>query len=214
MLHHTEPTRCGDQRPEDFRLGSGVSGSVTWGSGNIGENTTAHDPNFDSSFKLQCPSLSINGGLNADVPADTENVDEDGSTTEKTPDRALATRIVAGTVDMGAFETQGLNCPGDTDGNGTIDVLDLLAVISQWGITCPCTADVDTSCGDGAVNVLDLLAVMNAWGECGTPGNFPESISDCWSEYCNGLSGEDYTKCLDRCVEAYCSQTPTPEDCP
>ena len=52
--------------------------------------------------------------------------------------------------------------PADINFDGSVDVLDLLEVINQWG-PCPliCPADVN---GDGAVNVLDLLAVLESWG--------------------------------------------------
>ncbi len=58
------------------------------------------------------------------------------------------------------------NCPDcfeDIDGNGAVDVLDLLAVISQWG-SCPgCPEDFD---GNGVVDIMDLLAVLDNWGSC------------------------------------------------
>ena len=53
--------------------------------------------------------------------------------------------------------------PADVDGNGLVDVGDLLAVLGAWG-TCPaqsvCPEDVD---GDGNVDVTDLLAVLADW---------------------------------------------------
>jgi len=56
-------------------------------------------------------------------------------------------------------------CPEDVDGDGVVDVLDLLAVLSSWGDTGGgLPADVN---GDGVVDVLDLLAVLGAWGPCG-----------------------------------------------
>ena len=54
------------------------------------------------------------------------------------------------------------NCPGDTDGDGGIDVNDLLAVIAAWNTDDP-TADVN---GDGIVNVSDLLTIIAGWGTC------------------------------------------------
>jgi len=58
------------------------------------------------------------------------------------------------------------NCPADVNNSGSVDVTDLLAVISGWG-RCgdpeDCDADIDDS---GAVNVTDLLAVISAWGAC------------------------------------------------
>jgi hypothetical protein len=47
------------------------------------------------------------------------------------------------------------------NGDGLVNVNDLLAVINGWG-SCPsCAADVTN---DGNVNVNDLLAVINSWG--------------------------------------------------
>ncbi len=57
---------------------------------------------------------------------------------------------------------------GDINGDGNVNVSDLLAVINSWG-PCPgkglCPADVAPSPGgDGVVNVSDLLMVINNWG--------------------------------------------------
>jgi plastocyanin len=54
-------------------------------------------------------------------------------------------------------------CPADVDGDGTIDVNDVLAVIGDWG-PCPgCGTDTN---GDGVVDVNDILYVIAAWGPC------------------------------------------------
>ncbi len=58
-------------------------------------------------------------------------------------------------------------CPAEIDGDGVVDVIDLLALLAGWG-PCPaqpepCPADVN---GDGSVDVIDLLAVLAAWGDC------------------------------------------------
>jgi len=53
-------------------------------------------------------------------------------------------------------------CEADIDGNGSVDVGDLLAVIDAWGqVHSP--ADVNQ---DGIVDVSDLLMVVGNWGEC------------------------------------------------
>ena len=59
--------------------------------------------------------------------------------------------------------------PADTNGDGVVNVVDLLAVINAWG-ACPvppqpCPADVaPPPNGDGIVNVQDLLMVITNWG--------------------------------------------------
>ena len=52
--------------------------------------------------------------------------------------------------------------PGDLNGDGAVDVDDLLAVINAWGpCPAPCAADGNT---DGVVDVDDLLIIINNWG--------------------------------------------------
>jgi hypothetical protein len=57
---------------------------------------------------------------------------------------------------------------GDATGDGAVNVLDLLAVIQNWGpcpVPCParCAADVAPIAGNCVVNVQDLLTVINNW---------------------------------------------------
>jgi hypothetical protein len=51
-------------------------------------------------------------------------------------------------------------CPEDINGDGMVDVGDLLALLGAWG-TGGGPADID---GDGDVDVEDLLALLGAWG--------------------------------------------------
>jgi photosystem II stability/assembly factor-like uncharacterized protein len=69
-------------------------------------------------------------------------------------------RLVAATQGRGAWIID--ICPPDVDGNGTVDVNDLFAVINAWG-TSGGPEDVNN---DGNVNVDDLFEVVNGWGEC------------------------------------------------
>jgi len=55
------------------------------------------------------------------------------------------------------------DCP-DINGDGYVNVTDLLAVIAAWGIDCDgCPEDVNN---DANVNVTDLLIVIGNWGPC------------------------------------------------
>ena len=51
---------------------------------------------------------------------------------------------------------------GDSNGDGFVDVTDLLALLAVWGpCPAPCPEDLN---GDGSVNVTDLLALLANWG--------------------------------------------------
>ena len=64
----------------------------------------------------------------------------------------------------GLFEVEviGTHCAADLDGNGSVGVDDLLAVIADWGCA-GCESDIN---GDGLVGVDDLLEVISSWGIC------------------------------------------------
>ena len=50
----------------------------------------------------------------------------------------------------------------DINGDGTVSVTDLLALLGTWGpCPAPCPADID---GDGTVGVADLIAIITEWG--------------------------------------------------
>jgi hypothetical protein len=57
-------------------------------------------------------------------------------------------------------------CFGDVNADQSVNISDVLQVISSWG-ACPptgdCMADVD---GNVTVDVGDLLSVISAWGDC------------------------------------------------
>ena len=51
--------------------------------------------------------------------------------------------------------------PGDVNGDGVVDILDLLQLLGDWG-ACPppCPSDID---GSGTVDILDLLDLLANW---------------------------------------------------
>ncbi len=55
----------------------------------------------------------------------------------------------------------GSACPADCNGDGTVNVVDILGIIDAWGSDSGC----DTN-GDGVTNVIDLLDVVGSWGAC------------------------------------------------
>jgi plastocyanin len=55
------------------------------------------------------------------------------------------------------------DCLADINGDGAVDITDLLGLIGAWGACDGCDEDLD---GNGTVNVSDLLEVIAAWGAC------------------------------------------------
>jgi len=53
-----------------------------------------------------------------------------------------------------------IECPADLNGDGTVDVTDVLALLAGWGTD---GGDVN---GDGTTSVEDLLVLIAAWGAC------------------------------------------------
>ena len=59
-----------------------------------------------------------------------------------------------------------LPCPGDTNGSGTVDTVDLLGMLGAWGSSDPTFDIAPQPDGDGIVNVVDLLLLLGNWGDC------------------------------------------------
>ncbi len=54
-----------------------------------------------------------------------------------------------------------IDCP-DINGDGYVNIVELLTIIDQWGLT-DSPADIND---DGVVNVSDLLLIISNWGPC------------------------------------------------
>ena len=58
-------------------------------------------------------------------------------------------------------------CEGDVNGDGVVNVFDLLEILANWSPygNCPpyIPADINEDC---IVNVFDLLALLGGWGPC------------------------------------------------
>ncbi len=155
-----------------------ASCTLNWKSGNIDADPLFVDDEAGD-YHLSAGSPCIDAGNNWCVPVDASDYDEDGKTCELFPvdldgnprftddlevdDTGCGTPAV---VDMGAYEYPGDAAEivyADTDGSGTVDVLDLLDVLGDWGECDGCLSDIDIN---GKVNVLDLLELLAAWGSC------------------------------------------------
>jgi len=125
------------------------------GEGNIDADPLFVDPDGpdndpttceDNDYRLMPGSPCIDAGDNASIPADIADLDGDGDTTEPTPiDLDGNPRIVNGTVDMGAYEVQVLDC----NGNGVPDDQDIAngtsADCNENGIPDECDGFIDTT---------------------------------------------------------------------
>jgi predicted outer membrane repeat protein len=56
-------------------------------------------------------------------------------------------------------------CLADVTGNGSVDAIDLAALMSGWGSDGSGEFDADVT-NDGVVNGLDLAVILDGWGAC------------------------------------------------
>jgi hypothetical protein len=135
----------------------------------------------DDDLRLLSGSSCIDSGDNIALPLDLFDLDADDNSVEllpldldgnlrrvndpKTPNTGNPSTMFA-IVDMGATEfVDFAPLLGDVDGNGVVDVDDLLAVVNSWGL-CDmndCPADIAPKDGDGLVDVEDLAFLLLNW---------------------------------------------------
>jgi hypothetical protein len=58
------------------------------------------------------------------------------------------------------------SCPADFNGDGAVDVTDLLVILGQWGLSADCVTDLN---GDGEISINDFLVLLGTWGNCTDP---------------------------------------------
>ena len=75
----------------------------------------------------------------------------------------VSLQLLDNTQVMDTYIWPGYGCWSDVNYDGTVDVLDLLAVIGAWGNCGLCREDIND---DGIVGVDDLLSVLDDWGPC------------------------------------------------
>ncbi|MCH2135428.1 MAG: FG-GAP-like repeat-containing protein, partial [Phycisphaerales bacterium] len=106
---------------------------------------------------------SLETGL-AEAPLLLSTGDLDASGTSQLISIGDATSL---TDEMSLISLHTITCPEDIDGNGTVNIDDLLAVISQFGNDCeagePCSGDID---GSDTIDIEDLLLVIASFGSC------------------------------------------------
>jgi len=104
----------------------------------------ANDATYDEGLN---PILVAKGDIDGDVHDDLVSISQ-----------AIAFR--GGTI---ASINLRVVCAADFDGNGFINVLDLLQIIAAWGDIGTTPEDLN---GDEIVNIHDLLVLISAWGAC------------------------------------------------
>ena len=73
-------------------------------------------------------------------------------------DMALSSAILLGAGSFSASITAPDTGEGDFNGDGILDILDLMTLLAQYECAVDCTADMD---GDGVVGISDLLAWLS-----------------------------------------------------
>ena len=119
----------------------------------VAEQHRPLDTNFDFKVELNLAGVHVNGGNAAREFMAVFN-DPFTQVKDDTFGHILGAR----------YNVKDSCCLADVNGDGQINVPDLLLVINQWAAFCPsCAADVN---GNLSVGVADLLAVIDGWGLC------------------------------------------------
>ena len=128
----------------------------------------------DDHLRLRLNSPSFDKGSDAfpmDVPPDSGDVNDDGNTTQELPwdlqgnSRKFNAGVAIDTgneIDQGAYEGHCFACPWDLNGDGTVDVADLLILLGDWGQRCKHANFLEPD----RVGGEDYAAMQRHWGDC------------------------------------------------
>ena len=53
--------------------------------------------------------------------------------------------------------------PADINGDGVVDVADMLLLLGAWGVCDNQTGCIEDLNGDGTIDVADMLEMLGAW---------------------------------------------------
>ncbi|MBU0616380.1 MAG: hypothetical protein KKI02_01550, partial [Planctomycetes bacterium] len=113
--------------------------------------------------------LLANDSLNPEPGTDWVIVHDNVS---QTP-RNVAVPLTAGTFGDWVANTNAnrvsINCPGDLDGDGDVDLADLAQLLSNYGTTEGATYEQGDLDGDGDVDLADLAALLAVYGQTCAP---------------------------------------------
>lgn len=155
LVHGWDTVQMERVRFEDCAISgyprSGAPGCLTTQSRSL---LTVLDSDFGSNDVDVLISVDPVQGARADV-----------SGTEFCGNTPLAPDFGAILRDLGGNVVRAACCAGDITGNGSVDGVDLAAVLSAWGPAGSGEFDADIT-GDGLVDGADLAAVLNGWGPC------------------------------------------------
>lgn len=111
----------------------------------------------DSFIVLEAPSSSLSGAFAGSPIAYVPNNAYIWTITKESDGAGDRVRLTVANI---------VPCPGDVDGDGLVDGVDLGILLGSWGRCTGCDADLNL---DGAVNGIDLSILLGAWGGCNLP---------------------------------------------
>ncbi|MDG2291468.1 MAG: S8 family serine peptidase [Phycisphaerales bacterium] len=128
-----------------------------------GDTTTIDGTSFASPYAAGVAAMILSMDINL-TPAEVRSIMETTSSDYGTSgyDTSFGWGMVNAFAAVEAVDAEE-PCPADIDGNGTVGVDDLLALIANWGPCNGCAGDFD---GSGAIGVDDLLLLIGSWGPC------------------------------------------------